>query len=276
MSDIAAPVSEKFLELEHDLLELALDIAQECAQIVRESTSEQLIEVATKSSGTDFVTEIDRQSDERLRQRLQSRRPLDSILTEEGQEISGSSGVRWVCDPLDGTTNFVHGLNHSAISIAAQFNGETIVGVVHDVFRDEVFSAGANLPASLNGTAICPSDATNLNTALIASGFGYDAAQRGAQAKLFSHLASQVGDLRRLGSAALDLCWVANGVFDGYFEHGLAPWDMAAGALIANRAGSRVVLKRSNGPSGHYLIASTPALFDNLEMLLDAHGADAV
>lgn len=234
--------------------------------------------VERKSSRTDLVSDADRDAEAAIEKLLLGERPHDGLLAEEGASSEARSGRRWVVDPLDGTTNFLYGIPAWAVSIALEDAAGPAVGVVLDPARGEVFSAvrgeGAQLAAT-DGPAGDPGDATRLaiepaerlDTALVATGFGYDPEQRAAQARLLTVVLPRVRDIRRAGAAALDLCWVAAGRVDAYYERGLSPWDWAAGSLIAAEAGA--TLRSLDGePSG--LVAAPPALVDQLVALVDS------
>lgn len=192
----------------------------------------------TKSSTTDPVTEIDRASERVIVEHLLAARPDDGVLGEEGSDLPSRSGVRWVIDPLDGTVNFLYGYPAHAVSIAAEVDGEVAAAVVHDTSRAEVFTAVLGRGAHLDGRPISANRPAGLACSLLGTGFGYDPARRRWQAEVLTGLIDVVRDLRRGGSAAIDLCSVACGRLDLFYEVGLNRWDMAAGALIASEAGS--------------------------------------
>ena len=225
-----------------DLLRLATDAAHRAGKLILEyflAADGQLRRGAsTKSSVTDLVTAADRASEELIVNRVLAARPDDGIVGEEGSRRPGRSGVVWVIDPIDGTTNFVYGYPAFCVSIAASDADGAIVGVVHDPLRDETFSAVRGGGSFLNGTPI-PSRSTPppLAEALVATGFGYDADRRAKQVAILAGVLPSVRDIRRGGSAALDLCSVALGRVDAYFEAGLGRWDREAGVLIAAEAG---------------------------------------
>jgi len=250
------------------LLDLAVAAAEDGAALLRSSRPET---VDTKSSSTDLVTDLDRAAEARIVGRLLDARPDDGVLGEEGGERTGHSGVRWVIDPLDGTTNFVYGYPASAVAIAAEADGELVAAVILDLHLDQCHTAVLGGGASRDGQPIRVSGADDLPTALLATGFSYDRDTRGRQAEVITTVLPAVRDLRRSGSAALDLCSVATGRVDGFWERGLAAWDRAAGSLIATEAGARVGLLADHEPST--LVAATPALYDALVRLLDEAGA---
>ena len=227
----------------------------------------------TKSTPTDLVTEVDRASERWLAERLAALRPDDAVLGEEGADRPGGSGVRWLLDPIDGTVNFLYGLRPYAVSVAAEQAGQVVAGCVHDPTSGETFTAvrggGAWLDGRpLGGRWLAPT----LDRAVIGTGFGYDAGLRGGQGRVLAGVLPRVGNVRRLGSAALDLCYVAAGRLDGYYEHGLKAWDRAAGELVATEAGARVTGLRGR-PPGAVTVAASPAVADELCTLLEELGA---
>lgn len=168
---------------------------------------------------------------------IRSARPDDTITGEEGLQARGSSGLSWLVDPLDGTVNFLYGIPHWCVSVACSDEHGALVGVIFDPCRGELFHALRGEGAWLRGRRVHASAQSDLAEALVATGFAYDAALRARQAEVTMPLASRVRDLRRFGSAALDLAWVSNGRLDAYFEAGVQPWDVAAGALLVAEAG---------------------------------------
>jgi myo-inositol-1(or 4)-monophosphatase len=229
-------------DLRTELLELARATAEEAAELVRAGRSTAAEQVDTKSSPVDVVTAVDRASEELIVRRLTEARPDDGVLGEEGASRNGSSGVRWVVDPIDGTVNFLYGVPAYAVSIAAEVEGTTEVGVVLNVPTGELFTAARGQGAWLTGPGAATqqlhgSAATRLDQTLVATGFGYRAEQRQAQGAVVAELLPQVRDIRRIGTASLDLCAAAAGRVDAYYELDLKPWDHAAGALVAAEAG---------------------------------------
>jgi myo-inositol-1(or 4)-monophosphatase len=197
--------------------------------------------VDTKSSATDMVSEADREAEAAIADLLRAERPDDGLVGEEGADDASASGRRWVVDPLDGTTNYLYRFPAWAVSVALEDGDGGLAGVVHDPVADETFRAERGRGAELNGRPIHVSDATSLDTALIGTGFGYDAEVRAGQADVLRRVLPRVRDIRRAGAAALDLCFVAAGRLDGYYERGIHRWDYAAGALIVREAGGEVV-----------------------------------
>jgi myo-inositol-1(or 4)-monophosphatase len=216
-----------------------LDVATEAARtagelLLRRFGSERAL--ATKSTPTDVVSEADLAAERAIRAILAARAPGDAVMGEEGADTPGTSGRRWIVDPLDGTVNYLYGLPLWAVSVAC----EDVVGVVYDPVRDELFAATADGPATLNGTPLSPRPAATLAQALVATGFGYDPERRALQAEVVARVLPRARDIRRGGSAALDLAWCAAGRLDAYYERGINPWDVAAGELICARAGLEV------------------------------------
>lgn len=212
--------------------------------------------LATKSTKTDLVSDADRDAEALIRDLLARERPDDGLLAEEGSALEGSSGLRWVVDPLDGTVNYLYGIPHWAVSVAVEDDEGVIAGVVHDACRGETFTASRG-----GGSWLRPSVCDDLSLALIATGFGYDAARRIDQARVVSRLIGSVRDIRRAGTASLDLAWIACGRLDGYYERGLNHWDLAAGCLIVSESGGRVT-RLAGEPPG--VCASAPGIHNAL------------
>ena len=225
--------------------------------------------VQTKSTPTDPVTIVDTETELLLRDRLAALRPGDAILGEEGggPAAGGDGTVCWVIDPIDGTVNFMYGIPAYGISIAAQIDGVSVAGAVADVVGGEVYSAAAGLGAQVRSGAqlrsLRSSAVTDLSMALVGTGFGYAPQRRAEQAALVARLLPRVRDVRRIGSASLDLCFVAAGRLDAHYEHGLHVWDWAAGALIAREAGAVVRLPEPDEDGG-LLVAAAPGIAGSL------------
>jgi myo-inositol-1(or 4)-monophosphatase len=252
-----------------DLAAAALEAARSAADLAAAAWSRRRTHVETKSSATDMVSEVDRGAEALISSILAARRPDDGLLAEEGATRSSRTGVRWVVDPLDGTTNYLFGVPAWAVSVAAEVHGRPAVGVVVDPSRSETWAAVAGRGARCNGEPVhVAAGRSSLATALVATGFGYDAALRAWEAEVLQGLLPAVRDVRRFGSAALDLCWVAGGRVDAYYEFGLNPWDLAAGTVICREAGGTVELL-----AGRMVLASEPALFGPLSELLAGVGA---
>jgi myo-inositol-1(or 4)-monophosphatase len=220
---------------ESELLEIAVECAREAGALLLERFGSERV-LATKSTTTDLVSAADLAAEEAIRGILARRVPDDAIMGEEGDDTPGTSGRRWVVDPLDGTVNYLYGLPQWCVSVAC----EGVVGAVYDPIRDELFTATASGPAECNGIALSSEPPEDLGHALVSTGFGYDAARRSLQAEVVSRVIPAARDIRRGGSAALDLCWTAAGRLDAYYERGVNLWDVAAGELICTRAGLTV------------------------------------
>lgn len=258
-----------------DLLELARDTAREATRLIRDRRPEGRVDVAaTKTSPTDAVTEVDTATESLIRDRIGAARPDDGFVGEEGGRQSGTSGVNWVIDPIDGTVNFVYGLPAYAVSIGVEIDGTIRAGVVVDVpFGAEytaVLGRGAWRRDRDDGPArpMRLPAVSDLTQALVATGFGYDPAQRARQAAAIATLMPRVRDIRRIGSAALDLCSLAAGRVDAYVEEGLQAWDRAAGVLIAREAGAIVTGRDADEPDERLVIAAGPDLFADFRDLV--------
>ncbi len=237
--------------------------------------------VRTKSTPTDPVTVVDTETERLLRDRLTELRSGDPVLGEEGggpqSAVADPGTVTWVLDPIDGTVNFVYGIPAYAVSVAAQVDGVSVAGAVVDVVAGRVYSAAQGFGAQLTddqGTRALRCSATEeLSMALLGTGFAYSRRRRTSQASLLARILPEVRDVRRIGSAALDLCMVAAGRLDAYFEHGLHVWDCAAGALIAAEAGARVLLpKPEEQDAGGLVVAAAPGIADELVAALERFG----
>lgn len=224
----------------------------------------------TKSSSADVVTEIDTWAEDEVVRRIEALRPDDGFIGEEGTSRAGSTGIVWVIDPVDGTTNLLYDIPGYNVSIGVELDGQTVAGAVHDPVRDELFSAALGGGATKDGEPISPSSKTDLETALVVTGFSYLTERRAEQAAALVHVLPHVRDIRRLGGAALDLCAVACGRVDAQFERGLSPWDSCAGALIATEAG--VIVERGI-EKADMTRAAAPGIADAFFALLDQAGA---
>ncbi|HSJ46961.1 MAG TPA: inositol monophosphatase family protein [Euzebyales bacterium] len=223
------------------LLRLAVDIAREAGALLRSYADSDDLHVATKSTATDPVSAADHASERLISERVRAARPDDGLMGEEQEgDREGSTGLRWVVDPLDGTVNYLYGIPQWSVSIAVEDADGPLVGVVHDPSRDDLFTAIRGGGARLNDTPLRLDPPTDVSDALIATGFSYDPAVRGRQAEMLTGLITTVRDVRRLGSAALDLAWLAAGRCDGYVEFALHRWDYSAGSLLVTEAGGIV------------------------------------
>ena len=228
------------------LLALAVEVAREAADLVTAGRASAADSVDVKSSPVDVVTAVDKASEQLITGRLLAARPDDGLLGEEGADRAGTSGVRWVVDPIDGTVNFLYDVPAYAVSIAAEVDGAVVAGAVLNVATGELFTASAGggafltTPSSREARRLTVDGPAALEQTLVATGFGYRVEQRRAQGAVVAQLLPRVRDIRRFGSAALDLCAVAAGRVDAYYELDLNPWDHAAGALVAAEAGCTV------------------------------------
>ncbi|MGI8880377.1 MAG: inositol monophosphatase family protein [Jatrophihabitans sp.] len=257
------------------LLRMAEDVAREAGELILTRRRAGVSLAGTKSSATDVVTDADRESEQLIRARLLGARPDDAMLGEEGGGTAGTSGVTWVVDPIDGTVNYLYDLPQYAVSIAAEVAGEAIAGVVHNPADGETWAAAIGSGARLDGDLITVSGQHDLAQSLVGTGFGYAIDRRAAQARTLQHVIVRVRDIRRGGSAAIDLCNVACGRLDAHYERGLNPWDRAAGALIAREAGALVGGLHGTPESDDLTITATPGIFAALHDLLAESGADA-
>jgi myo-inositol-1(or 4)-monophosphatase len=265
-------------ELEVELLDVAHAAAAAAAAELSARYEHAVEGFGTKTTATDPVSDADRAAEAAIRALLAARRPGDAILGEEGGETAGTGGVRWVVDPLDGTVNYLFGYPQWSVSVAAEdAGGETLAGVVLDPLRGEQLSATRSGPLLRDGAPIAADPAarpraSTLDVALVATGFAYDAAVRARQAEVLQRVLPRVRDVRRGGSAALDLAWTALGRCDAYWERGVKAWDVAAGALLCARAGLELHELPSAGGMPAGLLAAPPALAAELLALVTPPG----
>jgi len=219
-------------------LEAALGAARATGEVLRDGFG--LRRQVRYKGEVDLVTEMDERAEGIIREALLGAYPSYGMLAEEGGALPGEEDARWIVDPLDGTTNYAHGLPVFAVSIALEKAGEVVLGVVHDPMREETFVAERGEGANLNGEPISVSETDELVRALVVTGFPYDRDEVPATVDLFGHFSMLVQGMRRLGSAALDLCYVASGRLDAYYERGGYAWDFAAGSLILEEAGGKL------------------------------------
>ncbi len=257
------------------LLELARTAAGEAARLLIERRPADLGVAETKSSPTDVVTEMDTAAEQLIRKVILEQRPDDAFLGEEGGADSGRSTVRWVIDPIDGTVNYLYDLPHWSVSVGVEVDGVTVAGVVDAPRLGEVYTAVRGAGSWCNGTRLRVRPSTDLAGALVATGFGYRAERRQRQGVIVGELLPRVRDIRRAGSAALDLCAVAVGRVDGYYERGTHDWDRAAGTLIATEAGAIVEGFHGQSASEAMVLAAPPGTFTALHDALVELGADA-
>lgn len=265
-----------------DLLTLARDAAQGAGDLLRAGWGTAL-DIETKSSSTDSVTNMDRAAEQLIVDIILTARPEDGILGEEGGSRPASSGVRWVIDPLDGTTNYIYGLSNWAVSIAAGVLATpgdessmwtALAGVVHLPAQSTTYIAhrggGATRIDDTKARSMTPSGCEALGQALVGTGFSYDGFRRADQGRVVAELLPRVRDIRRFGAASIDLCLVADGRIDAFYESGLAPWDRAAGELIAREAGAdiREITEKRDGDAEPILLVSAPGIGDALADLI--------
>ncbi len=246
------------------LVALAGDVAREAGRLLLDGSRRRRTAIETKSTATDMVSEMDRASEELIVGALLAARPDDGVLGEEGSSRAGTSGLRWVIDPLDGTTNYLYGIPGWGVSIAAEAADGVVAGAVYDPVHSELFTALRGGGARCNDEPIACSNQSRLGLALVATGFGYDPERRRGQGEVLARLIGDIRDIRRIGAAAVDLCSVACGRVDAYFERGLSWWDLAAGALIATEGGA-VVTSLDGGPvAAGSVVAAAPGIAETL------------
>ncbi len=261
-----APHADELLKVAVDGARMAGELLAERVRHGREQT------VSSKSTPTDLVSEADLASERAIKELLAQRRPEDGFVGEEGGSEQGTSGLSWVVDPLDGTVNFLFGIPQWCVSVAVRDGDGTIAGAVYDPNRDELFTATRDGRPTLSGPGgvveLTGSQREDLATAMVATGLAYDAKVRAAQAQVLARTVPQVRDIRRFGSAALDLAWTAAGRYDAYFERSVKQWDIAAGALICQRAGLRVLELPVHEDLPWGILVAPPALGDRLMELV--------
>ncbi len=263
------------------LRDLCAEAAAQAAELVLDRGDDELVTEA-KSSRSDLVTAVDREAEALIVEIISGRRPDDALIGEEGTARHGTSGVRWIIDPIDGTTNFVLGHPGYSVSIAAEVDGTVVAGAVADPVHGDLYEAMLGGGARCNGRPINVRSTDRLDRAVVATGFSYLPHRRRDQARVLTTALPEIADIRRMGSAASDLCGVAVGRVDAYYEIGLNEWDLAAGALIAAEAGA-VVSRRTVTETDPYhldappllvplIVASAPRIADALDELLRRSG----
>ena len=263
-----------------ELAEIALTVARRAAAFALQRRQDGVEVAATKSSLADIVTRADRETETLIRDALAAARPRDAFYGEESGGAEGTSGLTWVVDPIDGTVNYFYGIPAWAVSIAVvegdpePSTWRALAGAVVNPVLKETFTASAGGGAQFNDAPLHVNEGVDLELALVGTGFGYDAEVRRRQARFIDELIGDVRDIRRIGAASLDLCSVAAGRLDAYFERGLNPWDHAAGALIAEEAGARVAGIGGGPADRRLLVAAAPGLFDRLHPRADRFYAD--
>ncbi|MFF2370615.1 inositol monophosphatase family protein [Agromyces sp. NPDC058110] len=271
-----------------DLLDLVRDIAVRAGEYALEARRNGVSVAATKSTPTDIVTAVDRDTEELIRSLILDARPDDGIVGEEGAAHIGTSGLDWIVDPIDGTVNFLYGLPAWAVSVAVAegggadaaggpgaIDGTTLAGVVSNPVTGELFEANLGGGARAGARTLGVNRGVPLHQALVATGFGYAADVRRQQAEVLLGVLPSIRDIRRNGSAALDLCALAAGRIDAFYEHGLNAWDHAAGGLIAREAGARVAGPHGGPENSELLVAAAPGLHEELVALLRSAGMQA-
>lgn len=261
----------------HPLINIAMNAAHIAADLMRQEFPKVASIPVTQKARHDYVSEIDRSSEAQIVREIRRYHPDHAFLGEEGG-AQGQSDYVWVIDPLDGTSNYLHGMPHYAISIAVQYKGRTEHAVVYDVVRDEMFHASRGSGAHLNNTRIRVSPRASLDSAIVATAFPFR--QRGMMAVytgIFSDVYKKIEDIRRNGVASLDLAWVAAGRMDAYFEIGLKPWDVAAGALLVREAGGVVTDFEGNDAveASHSILAAPYKLMTPLRKIIEPRWAKA-
>jgi myo-inositol-1(or 4)-monophosphatase len=258
-----------------ELLAVAVDIVRTAAALAGRLRADGVGEISTKSTPTDVVTAADKAVEQHVLTALRQRRPGDAVLGEETGGSAGSTGVRWILDPIDGTVNYMYGLPQYAVSLAAEVGGRTVAGVVHNPATGAEWTATRGGGAFRAGRRLRGSRVSDLGQALVGTGFGYDPTRRAHQARVLAGLLPRIRDIRRIGAASIDLCLAAEGALDAFYEKGLAAWDSAAGGLVAEEAGL-LVTGLDGAPPGPDLVLAAPpgihrALHDEL-LRLDAAG----
>ncbi len=256
------------------LRDLGVRLAREAGQLALSMRDSIVSSTETKSSSVDLVTAADKAAEAHIIEGILASRPDDGILGEEGGERASTSGVRWIIDPIDGTTNFVYNVPAFGVSIAAEQDGVVVAGIVYQPSTDTMYEAVLGHGAHKDGERLHINTPADLALSLIATGFGYLAERRQGQAEVLVEVLPRVRDIRRFGSAALDLCFLAEGQVDAYYERGLNDWDMAAGLLIAAEAGATIGDLRGSQPTTKFALAAPPALFHELRDLLLGAKAD--
>jgi len=251
-------------------LDLAVRAAHAAGALLLDRFGGPQAGLSAKSSRTDLVSDADRAAEELIVGMIRRERPDDGILAEEGAAADSTTGMGWLVDPLDGTINYLWGVPHWAVSIAATDDGGDLVGVVHDPNRGETFTAVRGAGARLDGARLRLSPSDDLSEALVGTGFSYVAEQRARQATMLVDWLPTVRDVRRFGSAALDLAWVAAGCLDAFYETGLSAWDWAAGAMLVREAGGTITQLPAEPGGAAGILAARPGLTTPMLRLLRA------
>ena len=263
--------------LADELLALALDTARAAAELVAAGRAGAADDVQSKTTAVDVVTAVDKASEELVVQRLLGARPDDGVLGEEGASREGTSGVRWVVDPIDGTVNFLYGLGSYAVCIAAEVDGVATVGVVADVPTGDVYAAvrggGAWVERDGVRTGLRCSSPASLEMTLVGTGFAYDRGIRTWQGEVLAAVLPEVRDVRRWGSAAVEICLAAAGRIDAFYQLDLKPWDHTAACVVAAEAGLEVTLTTGHRAGDPLVVAAPPSVAEDFRALVArAHG----
>jgi myo-inositol-1(or 4)-monophosphatase len=262
-------VREEFSEL----LEIAKRAASLAAAVHRRAMEEGGFSVDIKKSPSDLVTEIDREAERELVTAIRAARPSDGIIGEEGSNFSGSSDVRWILDPLDGTTNFVHRYPAHSVAVGVEIDGRRAIGVVYDTFNNRVYAGVVGVGATCDGKPLAVRNECNLKQSLIGTGFLPDEDVRRLQTDLLRQILPRVRDIRRSGCPSLDICGVASGTLDAFYECGLGQWDITAAAAIAEAAGATILLLNSKVLPNPFLVVANAKLTSTIVALLVEAGA---
>ncbi len=260
-------------ELIAQLLQRALRVGDEAGELLTTQRPAQL-QVHSKSGATDIVTDMDQRSEALIVERLTAGRPGDGVLAEEGSAHQPDSGIRWVIDPIDGTVNYLYGIPVWAVCIGVELDGEPVAGVVAVPELREMYYAaidtGAWLRTPVQTRRIHVGSVTDLSMALVATGFGYSVQRRTKQADTVAALLPKVRDIRRAGTASVDICWLASARVDGYYEVGLKPWDHTAACVVAREAGAIMTGPPGEQPSDRLVMGANPGLYPSLLGVLQA------
>jgi len=255
-----------------ELLALAVSVARSASDLANRMRAEGVSGVTTKSTATDVVTAADRAVERHVREELARARPGDAVLGEE-YGADRDAPVRWILDPIDGTVNYLYDLPQYAVSLAAEVGGVVVAGVVRNAATGREWTAVRGGGAFAGQRRLAVSGETDLGQALVGTGFGYAAERRLHQARVLAGLIGHIRDIRRLGAASIDLCLVAEGTLDAYYEKGLNAWDHAAGGLVAAEAGALVTGLDGAPPGPDMVVAAPPALHAQLHDRLSSLGA---
>ena len=256
-----------------ELISIARCAANAGAEAHRHAIEKGSFRIDTKASPFDLVTEIDRHSEQEIVSTIRAARPNDGIISEEGANFPGASRVRWVLDPLDGTTNFVHRYPAHSVAVGVEIDGKRVIGVVHDTFSNRVYAGIVGKGADCDGKPITVRQEQILSQALVGTGFLPNKTARREQAGLLREILPHVRDIRRSGCPSLDICGVASGVLDAFYEFGLGPWDISAASAIAEAAGASVLLFNSRRLPDPLLVVANAGLSAALVTLLTEAGA---